>query len=61
MGLIINFENTASHKYVVQKSNSLWMARSELTGLSFHVLIQKCYKLCFESSNCKHLLFNKSV
>jgi len=39
--MIINFENPASHKYVVQKSMSLWMARSEMTEHSFFVLIQK--------------------
>jgi len=29
--MIINFENTASHKYLLQKSKSLWMDRSEMT------------------------------
>ena len=41
LDLIINFENTASHKYLVQKSKSLWMARSEMTEYSYFVLIQK--------------------
>jgi len=39
--MIINFENIASHKYLEQKSKSLWMARSEMTEHSFPVLIQK--------------------
>ena len=29
--MITNFENASSHKYFVQKANSLWMARSEMT------------------------------
>jgi len=29
------------------------MARLEMTGLSFFVLIQKYHKLCFENSSCK--------
>ena len=43
--MIINFENASSHKYVVHKAShkyvvhSLWMARSEMTGYSFLVLI----------------------
>jgi len=39
--MIINFENTASHKYLVQKTKSLLMARSEMTKHSVLVLIQK--------------------
>ena len=38
--MIINFENAASHKYVVQKAKGLWTATSEMTGHSFLVLIQ---------------------
>jgi len=43
--IIINFdfENAASHKYAVQKAKSLCMARSEMTGHSFLVLIQKLH------------------
>ena len=37
--MIINFEIAASHKYVVQKAESLWVARSEMTGHAFLVLI----------------------
>jgi len=40
----INFKNTASHKYLVQKSENLWMARSEMTENSFLVLIQKWHR-----------------
>ena len=58
---IINFEIVASHKYVVQNSKSLWMAKSEKTGHSFLVLIQKWHKLCFENSSCKLLSFNNST
>jgi len=43
--MIINFENTASHKCLVKKSESLWMARSEITEHSFFVLIQKWHML----------------
>jgi len=50
--MIIHFENTASHKYVVQKAKSLWMAKSEMIGHSFLFLIQKWHKLCFENSSC---------
>jgi len=39
--MITNFENAASHKYIVQKAKSLLMARLEMTGHSFVVLIQK--------------------
>jgi len=39
--MIINFENPASHKYIVKKSKSLRMAKSEMTEHSFFVLIQK--------------------
>jgi len=42
-GSIINFENTALHKYLVQKSKSLWMTRSQMTEQSVLVLIQKWY------------------
>jgi len=38
-------ENTASHKYLVQKSNSLWMPGSEVTNHSVLVHIQKWHKL----------------
>jgi len=51
--MIINFENAASHKYAAQKAKGLWSARSEMTGHSFPVLIQKLHELCFENSNCK--------
>jgi len=34
------------------------MARSEMTGHSFLVLIRKWHKLCFENSSCKLLPFN---
>jgi len=43
--MIINFENTVSHKYRVQKSKSLSMARSEMTEHPFFVLIQKWHGL----------------
>jgi len=33
--MIINFENIASHKYVVQKSKDLWMARLEMMSIQF--------------------------
>jgi len=39
--MIINFENATSYKYVVQKAKGLLMARSEMTGHSFAVLIQE--------------------
>jgi len=39
--MIINVENTALHKYVVQKSKTLWMARPEMTEYSYIGLIQK--------------------
>jgi len=38
--MIINFENIASRKYVVQKSKNLWMTSSEITENSFLALIQ---------------------
>jgi len=41
----VNFENNASHKYLVQKSKIIWMARSDLTEHSFLVLIQKWHRL----------------
>jgi len=37
------------------------MARSEMTGSLFLVLIQKWHKPCFENSSCKHLSFNNSA
>jgi len=43
--MITNFENASSHKYIVQKANSLWMARSEMTVYTFLVLIQKSQTL----------------
>jgi len=43
--MIMNFENTASYKYLVQKSKSLWMARSEMTENNCFVLIQKWHRL----------------
>jgi len=43
--MIIHFENTASHIYFVQKSKSLWKARSEMTEHLFFVLIQKWHRL----------------
>jgi len=57
---VINFENrpTVSHKYLVQKSKSLWKAGSEMTEHSFLVLIKKWHKLCFENSSCKLLALN---
>jgi len=58
---IVNFQNTASHKFLVQNSKSLWMSTSELTEHSFLVLIQKWHKLCFENSGCKFLSFYKST
>ena len=58
---IINFENAASHKYVVQKGKGLWTTRSEMSGHWFLVLIQKWHKLCFENSGCKLLSFNNSA
>jgi len=36
----INFEHASSHKYVVQTTESLRMARSEMTRYSFLVLIK---------------------
>jgi len=30
--LILYSENAASHKYIVQKAKSSWMAKSEMTG-----------------------------
>jgi len=33
------------HTYVVQNAKSLWMAKSEMAGRSFVVLIQKWHKL----------------
>ena len=60
--MVIKFENTASHKYLVQKSKSLWMARSQMNEHSVLVLIQKWHKLnCFENSSCKRLSFNNSA
>ena len=54
LDLIINFENTASHKYLVQHSKSLWMAKSEMTGHLFvYCSIQIWHQLCFENSSCK--------
>ena len=40
---------------------SLWMARSEMSGHSFLVLIQKLHKFCFENSSRKLLSFNNSA
>jgi len=57
--VIINFENTSSHKYIGQRI-SLRIARSEITGYSFLVLIPKSQTL-FESSSCKLLSFNISA
>jgi len=37
------------------------MTRSEMTGYSFLVLIQKSHNLCFEKSSCKLLSFNNSA
>jgi len=45
LGDFINFKNTASHKCLVQKFKSLWMARSEITENSFLVFIQKWHRL----------------
>jgi len=56
--MIINFENAASHKYFAQNAESLRIARSDMTGHSFLVLIQKWHKLCFGNSSCKLLSFN---
>jgi len=57
--MIINFENIVSHKYLAQKSESLWMASSEMTEHSVLVLMQKWHKLnCFENYSCKRLSFN---
>jgi len=36
--MIINFENAASRRHLVQKSESLWMARSEMTRHSFNMV-----------------------
>jgi len=52
------FWDTASHKYLVQKYKSLWMAKSEMTEPSFLVLIQKWRKLWFENSSFKLLSFS---
>jgi len=51
--MIVNFENAASHKYVVQNAKSLWMARSDMAGHWFLVLIEKWHKFCFENSSWK--------
>jgi len=56
--MITDFENTASHKHLVQKAKRLWMAWSEITGHSFFVLIEKWHKLCFENSSSKLLSSN---
>ena len=48
--MVINFENSASHKCLVQKFNSLSMARSEITK---HHLLSFPIKVCFEKSSCK--------
>ena len=33
--VFIKFENSTPHKYVVQTAKSIWMARSEMTGIHF--------------------------
>jgi len=58
--MIVNVEHACSHKHVVRTAKSLQMARSEMTGHSFLVLIQN-HRLCFENSSCKLLSFNISA
>jgi len=55
--MIINFENSATHQYVVQTAKTIKMARSEMTGNSF-LVIKKLHKQYFEKSSCKLLSFN---
>jgi len=54
---MINFDNSASQKYVVQTASSIRMARSEITGYSF-LVIKKSNKLYFETSTWKLLSVN---
>jgi len=57
LDLTINSENIASHKYVLQKAKSLWIAGSQTTGYSFLVLIEKSQTLLFEAKGvcCKSI------
>ena len=49
-------------QYLVQKSENLWMARSEMTEHSVLVLIQKWHKAkLFWKFQCKRLSFNNPV
>ena len=56
----ISFEHASSHKYAVLTAESLRMARSEMTGYAFLVLIEKS-QTCFENTSCKLLAFNISA
>jgi len=56
--MIVNFENAASHKYVVQHAKSLWLAKLGRTEHSVLVLIQKWHKLFYENSSCKLLSYH---
>ena len=59
--MVVNVENAASHKYVVQKVKSFSRASSERVGYSFLVLIQKSHKACFENRSSKPLSLDKSA
>jgi len=48
------------HTNMSCKRAKFWTTRSEMTGHSFLVLIQKLHKLCFENSSCKLSSFNNS-
>jgi len=43
--IVVNFENVASHKYVVHTPKSVRIARSAVKGYSFFVLIKKLLSL----------------
>jgi len=58
--MVINFENAASHKYVVHAAKILCMARSEMSVCLFLVLIKISHKLCFENSICKQFSRNSA-
>ena len=61
--IIINFENTASHKYLVQTFKSYEWLDQKWLNIHFLFLFKNDIqaKLCFENSSCKRLPFNDSA
>jgi len=61
--MIINFENTASHKYIVQKSKVYEWLDQKWLNIRFLFLSKNDIQanLCFENSSCNRLSFNNSA